>query len=259
MDGNPEISPALLARGLYGARVGVPRILRVLEEYGVKATFFVPGYVAERHREAVEAILCQGHEIGCHGYLHEPPGSMSPDQEERVLEKSIAILERICGKRPAGYRSPSWDFSRNTLSLLSRYGFLYDSSLMLDEKPVWMFPEAGGNPVLELPVEWCLDDAPYFLFNFDAVSSRLYPPAHILDIWLEEFSHSHASSGCFIMTMHPQISGRPHRVTLLRKLIEFVLLHDVWVAPLAEVASVWANACPPGGATPGLRFGVSGW
>ena len=126
-------SPAMLSRGEFGARVGIPRILALLKTYEIPATFFIPGHTAESFPDSVEAILAAGHEVGHHGYGHENPSRQSPAEERRSLERGLEVLERFTGHPPLGYRSPSWDYSPATLPLLVEYGFLYDSSLFADD------------------------------------------------------------------------------------------------------------------------------
>ena len=145
---NPDAArlPSLMSMREYGPSVGAPRILDLLDEYGIKASFYIPGYVAETHETLVLDIKERGHEIAHHGYMHEPPASLSKQQEEEVLDKGIAIIERIAGERPVGYRSPSWELSEHSLSLLAERDFLYDSSLMGNDilKPTWWMPMAAS-------------------------------------------------------------------------------------------------------------------
>ena len=189
LGGYPVVTPAMLSRGEYGARVAVPRILGLLEEYDVPATFFVPGHTAESFPHAMDGILSAGHEVAHHSYGHEDPSTQTPDEERRSLERALAVLERFLGHPPAGYRSPSWDYSDATLSLLLEHGFLYDSSLFAGdfhpyrprlgdqvgiEDPLQMGEEVD---IWEFPVDFTLDDWAHFTFNFDPlrVVSRLHP------------------------------------------------------------------------------------
>jgi peptidoglycan/xylan/chitin deacetylase (PgdA/CDA1 family) len=129
LGGFAQVTPAMLSLGEFGARVGVPRILALLERYGIGATFFIPGHTVESFPEVTAAIVAAGHEVGHHGYGHEDPSSQTPAEERASLERGMTALEAVTGQRPGGYRSPSWDYSDLTLSLLVEYGFLYDSSL----------------------------------------------------------------------------------------------------------------------------------
>ncbi|MCA9860793.1 MAG: polysaccharide deacetylase, partial [Thermomicrobiales bacterium] len=166
-------SPSMISRGEFGA-VAVPRLLKLLDQAGVPATFFVTGHTAETYPTQTRAIAEAGHEIGHHGYLHENPIELSPEAEEAVLLRGLAALDAVAGVRPVGYRSPAWDNSPSTMELLLKHGFRYESSLMGDDfTPYWCRtgdaigpdgPYRFGPPVdlVEMPVSWLLDDFPHF-------------------------------------------------------------------------------------------------
>jgi peptidoglycan/xylan/chitin deacetylase (PgdA/CDA1 family) len=226
-------APTAVSRGEYGARVGVGRILRVLSENDVQATFFVPGHTAESVPDAVRAIAWHGHEIGAHGYLHEVPSSLSREQEIAVLERAERALERITKQRPQGYRAPAWDLSPATIELLEARGYVYDSSLMSDDFTPFrarkgdVVGEDGAivwgreSNVIEFPVAWELDDFPYFAF-VSRHNPGLRNPNDVFDIWLQEFDFCAAQKGVFTLTMHPQVIGRGPRVRMLDRLIKAI-------------------------------------
>ncbi len=236
LGGYPVATPAMLSRGEYGARVAVPRILKLLAAYDITATFFIPGHTAESFPDAVDSILTAHHEVAHHGYGHEDPSTQTPEEERRSLERALAVLERLLGAAPLGYRSPSWDYSSATLSLLVEHGFLYDSSLFADdfhpyhprlgdrvevEEPLQMGQEVD---LWEFPVHFCLDDWPHFTFNFDPLRVGLSAPSKVFEIWAGEFDYmiEHEENGVFTLTMHPQVIGRGHRIVLLERLIRHV-------------------------------------
>lgn len=230
--------PGMLSQGTYGARVGTPLLLELLRRNNLRATFFIPGWVAEHHPDIVETIHEQGHEIGHHGYLHERPTELSREQEAEVLQKGIEALRAITGEAPQGYRSPAWEFSAHTLELLAAAGFRYSSNLMSHFLP-WKHP---GTEVIELPVQWLLDDAPFFLFGPGRTSRPIQPAAAALQAWQEEFRGIYHYGGLFNLTMHPQLSGRPGRVLMLQQLIDFIrAFPHVWFATGSEVAAYWAE------------------
>jgi len=231
------VTPAKLSRGEYGARVGLPRILALLSAYQLPATFFVPGHTADSYPEAVEAILSAGHEVAHHSYGHRDPSTLSADEERRDLEKGIAVLERLARRPPAGYRSPSWDYSDATLSLLLEYGFVYDSSLFADDFRPY-HPRLGDRvgldeplergqevPLWEFPVDYSLDDWPHFTFNFQPMRVGLSAPSKVFEIWAGEFDYlaERQPDGILTLTMHPQVIGRGHRMLLLEHFIEHAL------------------------------------
>jgi len=233
--------PGTLSQGLYGAKVGVPKILELLSSYGLAATFFVPGWTAERHQGRVEAILAAGHEVGHHGYLHEWIEPDHPDKEEEALDKGLEALERTVGVRPIGYRSPAGETSGNMIRLLAERDFLYDSSLMDSIDPYRHGLEDGGRGPIELPWHWSLDDAPYSLFSIKT-PRPIFHSDHILRIWKEEFQEIYRWGGLFNLVMHPQFIGRPNRLAMLRNFIEFTLRFPrVWYAKGEAVAACAAE------------------
>lgn len=233
---NPDNAsrPGVLSQGTYGAKVAVELILSLLADKGLAATFFVPGRVAERYPDKVRHILEEGHEVGVHGYTHRSPTDLSREEEQEELAKALAVL-RDLGAEPEGYRSPSWDFSENTLSLLAAAGLSYSSNMMDDIRP-YRHPSFD---IIELPVQWILDDAPQFWF--DDVSSwtkKISTPSEVREIWEQEFLGIHALGGLTVLTMHPQIIGRPGRLRMLDAFIDLVTsTPGVQVACARDVAS----------------------
>ncbi|MBM3958418.1 MAG: polysaccharide deacetylase [SAR202 cluster bacterium] len=214
--------PSVISQGDFGPRVGVPRILELLAGHGVPATFFVPGWVAENYPEAVRSVIRHGHEIGHHGYLHEPPGVLgNRTAEAEILDRASAILQAMTGHPPLGYRSPAWDISRWTLDLLQQRGFLYDSSLMDHDQPYLIVN--GRRKLAELPVHWALDDAPYYSFN-PAIgrTGPLLSPQIALDTWLWEFDRAYDEGAAFMLTLHPYLSGRYSRLEALDRLLKHI-------------------------------------
>ena len=230
-----EKRPGVLSQGAYGPRVGAPLILDLLERFAIRATFFVPGWVAERHPELIARIHRNGHELGHHGYRHEWLDGDRPELEREVLAKGIAALTAITGERPLGYRSPAWELTEHTLGLLRDEGFLYSSNLMSDFVP-FVHPEG----IVELPVQWLLDDAPYFMFQTRVPSRPIWPARLAREAWEEELHGIYYHGGLFNLTLHPQFIGRPGRLLELEKLLHTIGSYpDVWTAPLREVARYW--------------------
>lgn len=227
-----ETTPTYISRGEYGARVGVPRVLALLAEYGIPATFFVPGHTCDTFPDRCREIACAGHEFGHHGYCHEVPATLTREEEAAILERGSAAIERVAGRRPVGYRSPSWDLSSHSLELLLAAGFRYDSSLMADDfTPHLCRLGDGGDttgpyrfgrevPLVEMPVSWVLDDYPIFEWNA-ARGSGLASPFAVEEIWREEFDYMYerVPGGIFTLTMHPKVIGRGHRIRMLERLI----------------------------------------
>lgn len=224
--------PCILSQGLYGAKIGVPLVLEMLDALGIRATFFVPGRVAERHPGRVRQILAAGHELGLHGHTHRSPADMGRDEEQKELRLSLRTLRHL-GADPVGYRSPSWDFSPCTLDLLQGAGLLYSSNYMDDVRP-YRHP---GRSIVELPVHWSLDDAPHFWFDAASWDRSIATPSAVREIWQAEFEGIRSLGGVCVLTLHPQICARPGRLGMVREFLQSVVDHsDVWVATAREVA-----------------------
>jgi peptidoglycan/xylan/chitin deacetylase (PgdA/CDA1 family) len=232
-------SPAALSRGAYGATEGVPRILRLLDKYGLPATFFIPGDTAERHPDETRAIANAGHEIGHHGYLHEPPHLLDEQQERTMLEKGLDALDRIVEKKPRGYRSPAWELSKSTFRLLEEYGFEYDASQLGADRPYWVLDQQRQTRLVEVPSAWELSDSGHFLMVASAGLPGGKPPSHVEEVWREDFDGMYEEGGdvCFVLTMHPQIIGRHHRLRMLERVIQHISrLDGVWIAQMGAIA-----------------------
>jgi len=227
-----------MAWGEYGARVGVPRILALLKKYGVPATFYVPAVVALLHPDEQRRIVAEGHEIGIHGWIHEL-NSVLPYQAERdLLMKSADTLEKITGKRCVGMRTPSWDFSPNTLALEKEIGLAYDSSLMADEDCYELLLKGEPTGIVELPVEWVRDDAVYFSMHRFSSLRPYTPPTDVLDIFRRELDAAWDDGAIFQLTMHPHIIGYRSRIWIVDELIKHAKAKgSVWFATHAEVAA----------------------
>jgi peptidoglycan-N-acetylglucosamine deacetylase len=240
MDPENQFRPGVLSQATYGPRVGVPLILDVLEKHGVKGTFFIPGINAELYPDTVEMIVKGGHELAIHGYTHRSPSSLSLKEESEELDKAFDLLSAAAG-RIAGYRSPSWDVSPNTLELLEAKGILYASEFMDDLRP-YRHP---GRQLIELPIHWMLDDFPHFAWYAGEPARTIRNTEEVEFLWKEEFDGICAQKGSFILTLHPQISGRPSRVALLDRMLEYVCGRgDVWVATCLEIAEHAADHLP---------------
>ncbi|MFL6053958.1 MAG: polysaccharide deacetylase family protein [Actinoallomurus sp.] len=230
----------------YGPRIGVPRLLRLLERQDVRATFFVPGFTAECHPDTVRAIVDAGHEIGHHGYLHEPMQGIDPSTEARYLDRGLAALERVAGIRPTGYRAPWWEMNWHTPRLLAERGFRYDSSLLDDDIPYrFLAPGSRVSTLIEISVDWALDDWEQYAFYPGFTGSGVIEsPAKVLEMWTLEARAHHREGGCFDLTNHPFISGRPSKAAALERLIEEVRgLEGMWIATLGEIAAHADQVC----------------
>jgi peptidoglycan/xylan/chitin deacetylase (PgdA/CDA1 family) len=218
----------------FGVRTGVPRILRLLDKYSLPATFFVPGYTIEHHTDVIKSIQAAGYEMACHGNVHETLDTLDEAAERRVLREQLDIYEQHLGIRPTGYRSPSWSLNLRTPALLKEHGFLYDSSLMGDDIPYFVGTPRGE--LTEVPIQWLLDDAPFYRHVYGATNA-IAEPDRVVRLWLQEFRGMYRENGCFVVTMHPWISGRASRLDGLERLIRAIRAEPgVWWATCKQVA-----------------------
>ena len=224
--------PGVLSQGTYGAKVAVPLLLDLLDRHGIRATFFIPGRVAERHPGRVQEIVVAGHELALHGYTHTSPAALSREEEEAELVRAKEVLEGF-GAEISGYRSPSWEFSEHTVELLGAHGLAYSSNFMDDLRP---YRHPGG--LVELPVQWILDDAAHFWFDGASWTKKIATTSEVREIWEEELLGLERLGGTAIVTMHPQIIGRPSRLAFLDAFVGWVLERDdVRVGTCVEIAS----------------------
>jgi peptidoglycan/xylan/chitin deacetylase (PgdA/CDA1 family) len=224
-----------MSYGGYEARVGIPKLLELLAQYEVKATFFITGWTAEAHPAACEAILKAGHEIGHHGYWHlrPEPGDLAAMVEE--VDRGFDALKRVLGVIPIGYRAPSGESFTELLALLRDRGIRYSSSWRDDIRPYRHVLPTGPGPI-EIPVNYSFDD-----WNFGIthrMSSRaLFGREEVLSIWRDEFDQTREWGGVATMIMHPQVSGRPMRYRILKEFLQYVRRYDdVWWTTGREIA-----------------------
>jgi peptidoglycan/xylan/chitin deacetylase (PgdA/CDA1 family) len=230
--GSFSIGP--LSQGEYGARVALPRVVRLLDSENVPATFFFPAWSLKLAPAQAGVINASGmHEIGVHGWIHESNASLDGATEERLLRQALDAIEEITGERPVGYRAPSWNHSPNTLRIIRELGFLYESSLMADDRPYELLQDGEATGVVELPVEWILDDAPLFNPRGDSYMN----PRDVMQVWIDEFDKAWEEGTMFLLTMHPHVSGHRSRIVALEGLIDHIQAKgDVWFATHEDAA-----------------------
>lgn len=268
-------SPSDIQRGVFASEVGNIRLLNLFRKYKLKTSFFIPGHSIESFPDVVKRIAAEGHEIGAHGYTHENPIAMTPTQEEAILVKSIELIEKFSGKKPRGYVAPWWEMSNSTAALLLKYGFRYDHSQgYRDFQPFyarvgdswtvidysksaeeWMRPMVHGKEIdlVEIGANWCVDDLPPMLFMKKVPNSHGFVnPRDIEQMWRDQFDwvYREMDYGVFPMTIHPDVSGRPHVILMLERLIEHINRHDGvrWLT-LEEMAEDFRRRYPFAAAT----------
>jgi len=230
--GEPTIGA--LSQGEYGARVGLARVVDLVDRHDIPASFFIPAVSLMLSPEMADLIKRSGHhEFAVHGWIHEMNSSLPLEQERDLLVRSIEYLTEVTGERPVGYRAPSWDFSPSTLSVLRELGFVYESSLMADDSPYELLADGEPTGMVELPVEWILDDAP--LVN--PLGNRYSAPREVLQVYIDEFEKAYEEGTMFLLTMHPHYMGHRSRIVILEELIDHIHRRgDVWFATHRQTA-----------------------
>lgn len=233
-----QTSPALMAQGEYGARAGLPRILAMLDRHRIPATFFIPAISGKLHPQSVKDIVSKRrHEIGVHGWIHERNSLLEEADERDLMRRSIEALTQMTGKKPVGMRTPSWDLSPATMKLAREFELFYDSSLMADDRPYEVIIEGAATGVVELPVEWIMDDFPYFGMDRQTTLRPYTTPEEVFTIWKAEFDKAYEEGTMFILTMHPHVIGHRSRVAMIERLVRYMRSRPgVWFATHEEIA-----------------------
>ena len=233
--GRPSLSE--LSRGEYGARVGLGRVVDLLADFEIPASFFVPAVSAMLYPTIVETIQSnQDHEIGVHGWIHEHPSWLEADEELSLMERSLSVLTEQCGTagtRPVGYRAPAYDLHAHTFEILQKLDFLYDGSLMADDRPYEILAKGEPTGLVELPVKWLRDDATIL----DPRGENYTSPREWLRTLTDEFDVAYEEKTVFSVTMHPRTIGHRSRIIVLRELIDHIQSKgNVWFATHRQAA-----------------------
>jgi peptidoglycan/xylan/chitin deacetylase (PgdA/CDA1 family) len=253
-------TPTQLSRGEFGL-VGAERILALLKRYAIPSTWFIPGHTIDNFPDVCRRVVDAGHEVGHHGYLHEPPALLTREEEDKVLARGNDSIRRLTGSPARGYRSPAWDLSPHTVELLLEHGITYDSSMMgHDDQPYWarqgdVIGKDGsvqwGQPsrLIEMPISWSLDDFPHFEYRRTdtVVQPGLMNASGVLENFVGDFRFMVGSTdwGALTYTFHPQVIGRGHRMLMLEQLIRSLSDLGATFARMGEVVGEWAARSGP--------------
>lgn len=230
---------ATLSQGRYGAKVGVPKILELLDKEGLKGTFFTPGWTIDNHPGKVELILKGGHELAHHGYEHFWPDPENPKQVLEEVDRGLDAMKRRFGVKPAGYRPPGSESCHYLLELLTERGFLYNSCFKDDIHPYRHRLRDGRPGPIELPEHPSMDDWSYGTSHL-RFPRPIFTSGHVLSIWQDEFRMIREWGGIYVLVMHPQVTGRPMRLAILRDFIAYTRqFSDVWYATGREIAEAF--------------------
>jgi peptidoglycan-N-acetylglucosamine deacetylase len=222
--------PILMSQGAYGWKVGVWRVLDLLDRYAIKSTFFIPGLVIEQRPQVAEAVLARGHEIAHHSYSHAWIVNLTPEQEREEMARGCEVIRAAAGRMPRGWRSPAAEFSAITLALIAEYGFDYSSNFFDDDQPYLLEIDGRRTSIVELPFRWVLDDAPFFQYSIVLPGRTMQAPSALLEAWTAEFDVLYAEQRMMLVAMHPEFIGQPSRLKALDGLIRHALSHPgVWI------------------------------
>ncbi len=269
-----EDSPDDISRGMFSGEVGTPRLLDLFKKYDMRTTWFIPGHSIETFPDQVKRVVDEGHEVGSHGYSHENPVAMTPQQERDVLEKCIGLIENLTGRPPVGNVAPWWEVSNVSNDLLLEFGYKYDHSLQHNDftpywarkgdtwtkidyskrAEEWMKPLVRGEEIdlIKIPGNWYLDDLPPMMFiKTSPATHGFVNPRDIEQMWKDQFDwvYREMDYAAFCFTIHPDVSGRPQVLLMLERLIEYINGHDgvKWVT-FEEIADDFAQRSPRDGA-----------
>jgi peptidoglycan/xylan/chitin deacetylase (PgdA/CDA1 family) len=229
------LTPTPISRGEFGV-VAVPRLLNLLSERGLPSTWFIPGHTIETYPEVCREIVAAEHEVGLHGYAHENAGVLDEKQEREMFRRVFELVGDVSGVPPKGNRAPAWDLTPYTVDILLELGLLYDSSLMgNDYAPYYVrcgykipqdAPMTFGEEtrLVEMPVSWSLDDYPHFEYPRlpNAIMSGLKTPEDVFRNWTEDVAYMlrDFTDGVLVVTFHPQVIGRGHRMLGLERWLD---------------------------------------
>jgi peptidoglycan-N-acetylglucosamine deacetylase len=225
--------PALqLAKGEFGGRVGIWRLLELFASHDIKATIFTPGRICELYPDAVRASAAGGHEVADHMWEHRVPAERA--LEEGHLKLALDALEKLAGKRPVGSRS------HHTLSVLRAEGVIYHSNRVQDHRPHWVRDPDSEKRMLNLPFHYAIDDAMYYSFawlNTEIAAQRITDPERVEDMWWDAFRQQYEVGGYLNICLHPFVSGRAQRIAMMDRLFtRMKRLPGVWFPTCETVA-----------------------
>lgn len=222
-----------LSEGEYGGIDGLPRVLGLLDQHNIPATFFVPAVSDILQPTIIPSILAKKrHEIGVHGWIHEDLSQLESEAEERrLLGQAVDYLTKAIGQKPVGFRSGGSNFSRYSIKLVKETGFLYESTMMASDDAYEINMDDRPSGLVELPIEWILDDAPYF-----GRTGALPSPELIFQVYKDEFDVAYNEGRLFVLTMHPHVIGHRSRISRLNTLITYMKSKPgVWFATAEDI------------------------
>ncbi|KAK2809376.1 hypothetical protein FQN50_003835 [Emmonsiellopsis sp. PD_5] len=238
-------NPTNVSRGVFGATVGVDRLLNLWDRYNIKATWFAPAHTVESFPNQLAKVRDAGHEIGLHGYAHEYVSDLSLQEQRAILERSIEILTKFTGSKPLGFAAPGWRTSKELIPLLEEYGIMYDHSFMHHDVQPYFAPVSSAG--------WIETDmnqpAELWMRPMTKIRPRFVDTHVVEKLWMEQFDFAYREYDEFIfpMSIHPQVSGNPQVILMHERIIEYINKHEgvEWMT-FGEMAKEFRDGNIPG-------------
>ena len=248
-------TPTPISRGEFG-KVGAERLVKFLGEQSIPSTWFIPGFTIETYPETCDSVVENGHEIAHHGWTHVPPAQLNRDKQEEEMTRANEAIKRISGQKARGYRSPSWDLNPDTLELLLKHGFYYETSMMghdyipyrVRQGDVVSLQEpmkfGADTPLIEMPISWSQDDHPHFEMTPDRPGHR--NANSVLENWVDDFIYMTQTEdwGVITYTCHPYVIGRGHRMMMLERLVKQLREHGAEFMTMENAARIFDARTP---------------
>jgi peptidoglycan/xylan/chitin deacetylase (PgdA/CDA1 family) len=224
----------------FGFNVGLYRTAEVLSDVGMKGTIWTTGNAVEQHREVVEMLANEGHEIGGHGYSEGwPMASMDREGQADAIRRSVELLSSVTGKPPTSWVGPGAAADRDTVELLAEAGFLCHGDFQDDELPYFL--HVGERTLVEIPYRMVgnLNDVP-LISNYGAFKSVEEAGRHLRESFDAAYELAETHTSVFNFGTHPHVIGRPDPTKTMKSFLEYVAgFDDVWVTTYAEMAEWW--------------------
>lgn len=232
----------------YGVKAGAPRILKLLDRYGIECTWTAAALALERAPELAAAIRARGDEVCCHGWRWAHQFWMKEEQEREFVRKGRDSIARTIGRPPVGWLS-RYLHTENTRRLLAEEGFAYHMDDYSDDFPFWDVVETadgGKKPMVIVPYALDSNDMKFWL-------APALTPRDWLQYAIDTFDQLRAEAdedGARMMSLglHLRIIGRPGRIGALRSFLEHVTAAPgVWITTREKIARAFADAVPAPG------------
>lgn len=224
----------------YGIKAGAPRVIRLLRDYDMEASWTVAAQSLENHPELAEAIVELGHEPVSHGWRWVHQFRMDEAAEREFIRKAVRSIETTCGVRPYGWLS-RYLLTDNTRRLLIEEGFTYHMDDFSGDVPFWDRDTVPGQPIVIVPYQVDTNDMKFWT-----------DPAYSPDDWLTYAKRSFdqlyregqaGNPKMMSLGLHLRIIGRPGRIWALEEFFRHVRAHhDVWVTTRKAIADHFASA-----------------